>query len=228
MLHEEHEMLSFEDVRVPCNAVECSTETEVSYHRLLQELHKLYPQVLPVHAVWGLGRQLWDPSSRVEGRRPVNIIVLGPTKEAMTTLSKELSQAFQIPLFTLPELMQDDLKGTLSITKVAFYCFQEVETLEELSDDDIVEALARQFDCKECCARGWILSGFPCTKAQQTAMETRGIIPDKVIILNTSLSESHEPEANEKHVQNISTDQPLSMSHCMAFTTLLSFQRKMV
>eukprot|EP00210_Caulerpa_lentillifera_P007902 g7543.t1 len=175
----EAQMNCLKSSEVPFTVVKLAEEMEVSYHRLLQELHVLYPQILPSHAIWGYGRQLWNASYRVEGRRPLHVIVLGSSKKHTTILSKELSQVFQVPMFIFPELMEENLSGSLS-------------------DDYIVDILTQKLECEECMVKGWILVGFPFTNTQQTAMEAKGLIPDKVILLETNLLQLNKEDSSNK------------------------------
>ena len=51
--------------------VESADDREVAYGRLLDELSRLYPSLLPASDVWGFGRPLWDPACRTLGERPL-------------------------------------------------------------------------------------------------------------------------------------------------------------
>ncbi|KAK9862609.1 hypothetical protein WJX84_009947 [Apatococcus fuscideae] len=42
-----------------------------AFYRLLDKVNEWYPTRVPLEQVWGLGRPLWDPASRVHGRQPL-------------------------------------------------------------------------------------------------------------------------------------------------------------
>jgi len=55
----------------------------------------------------------------------------------------------------------------------------------ELVPDELIIALVKQrLGQKDCQERGWLLDGFPRTRAQGLAMQSMGILPDKVFLLD--------------------------------------------
>ena len=42
-----------------------------AFYRLLDKVNEWYPTRVPLEQVWGIGRPLWDPASRVHGRQPL-------------------------------------------------------------------------------------------------------------------------------------------------------------
>lgn len=53
--------------------------------RLAEALQALYPSLVPPSLVWGYGRALWDPATRVYGRKPLRVAVLGPAGSGKST-----------------------------------------------------------------------------------------------------------------------------------------------
>lgn len=51
--------------------VEAAEDREAAYGRLLDELSRLYPSLLPASAIWGFGRPLWNSECRMLGMRPL-------------------------------------------------------------------------------------------------------------------------------------------------------------
>ena len=44
-----------------------------AFYRLLDKVNEWYPARVPLEQVWGIGRPLWDPLSRVHGRQPLRL-----------------------------------------------------------------------------------------------------------------------------------------------------------
>ena len=47
-----------------------------AFYRLLDKVNEWYPMRVPLEQVWGIGRPLWDPMSRVHGRQPLRCLRL--------------------------------------------------------------------------------------------------------------------------------------------------------
>lgn len=56
------------------------------FDRLKEAISRCSPVTVPLHAVWGFGRPLWDPLLRQHGQRPLKTMVLGPALSGKTTL----------------------------------------------------------------------------------------------------------------------------------------------
>lgn len=59
--------------------------------KLTEALQRFYPSMVPKSLIWGYGRPLWDPSSRVYGRKPLRVVVLGPAGSGKSTQCELLS-----------------------------------------------------------------------------------------------------------------------------------------
>lgn len=69
--------------------IEAGADVDAVYSRLLEELSRLYPGLLPTSAIWGFGRPLWDPACRVQGQRPLRCTPsLTCTPAARTSLTR--------------------------------------------------------------------------------------------------------------------------------------------
>ncbi len=51
--------------------IKAGADVDAVYSRLLEELSRLYPGLLPTSAIWGFGRPLWDPACRMQDQRPL-------------------------------------------------------------------------------------------------------------------------------------------------------------
>jgi adenylate kinase len=51
-------------------------------------------------------------------------------------------------------------------------------------DETICGVVLERLSQADCCERGWLLDGFPRTKAQAQALTDQGISPDAFILLD--------------------------------------------
>lgn len=82
-----------------------------SFIRLAEAVHEQYPDVVTRHFVWGYGRQLWDPTVRVHGLRPLRVMVLGPAASGKSTQCALLSEHFGMPHINVGDLMFEEVKA---------------------------------------------------------------------------------------------------------------------
>ncbi|KAI9193068.1 adenylate kinase-domain-containing protein [Polychytrium aggregatum] len=60
-----------------------------------------------------------------------------------------------------------------------------VDRAEEAPEDLIIELIIKRLKSSDCVDKGWILEGFPRTTAQAMELQSRGIMPNRVIWLET-------------------------------------------
>jgi adenylate kinase family enzyme len=51
---------------------------------------------------------------------------------------------------------------------------------DEVDDNTFIEMLQTRINMKDCCENGWVLDGYPMTRAQAVHMAEIGIVPDNV------------------------------------------------
>ncbi|GFR43730.1 hypothetical protein Agub_g4841 [Astrephomene gubernaculifera] len=151
-----------------------------SFIRLAEAVHRHYPDVVTRHFVWGYGRQLWDPSVRAHGLRPLRVMVLGPAGSGKSTQCDMLAAHFGMPHINVGELMYEEVRKR---TPLGLEAKQFMDASKTVPDRFFFELLSRRLSEPDCVARGWLLDGFPHTAEQCAELEARGIVPDKVLFL---------------------------------------------
>ena len=80
-----------------------------SYHRLVEAVHKAYPDVVTRQFTYGYGRHLWDPAVRRYGQKPLKMMVLGPAAVGKTTQCELLAAHFNVPHINVGDLLYDEV-----------------------------------------------------------------------------------------------------------------------
>jgi adenylate kinase len=60
---------------------------------------------------------------------------------------------------------------------------------DEVDDSTFIEMLKCRTALKDCCENGWVLDGYPQTRAQAVAMAECGIVPDNVFQITVPIEE---------------------------------------
>ncbi|GMH36176.1 hypothetical protein BSKO_04044 [Bryopsis sp. KO-2023] len=160
--------------------VELGTDHEASYCQLLESISNCYPSVIPPSNVWGFGRPLWDKSHRIYGHQPLKVIVLGPAAAGKTVLCEQIALAFDIPRVNVGELLYKEVQGKTSIGREAK---KYMDASKTVPDEIFLEVVCSHLKGNDLIASGWVLDGFPHTKAQADKLVEMDIIADKVIFL---------------------------------------------
>ncbi|KAK9850788.1 hypothetical protein WJX84_009005 [Apatococcus fuscideae] len=74
-----------------------------AFYRLLDKVNEWYPARVPLEQVWGIGRPLWDPLSRVHGRQPLRLLVISPSTKGCQALCQTLAATYNLPRLRLDE-----------------------------------------------------------------------------------------------------------------------------
>jgi adenylate kinase family enzyme len=60
---------------------------------------------------------------------------------------------------------------------------------DEVDDTTFIEMLKARIALKDCTENGWVLDGYPQTRAQAVSMAQAGIVPDSVFQVNVPIEE---------------------------------------
>ncbi|GAX74660.1 hypothetical protein CEUSTIGMA_g2108.t1 [Chlamydomonas eustigma] len=158
-------------------------DAAAAFSHLAEAVHRVYPEVVVKHFVWGYGRSLWDASVRKYGEHPLRVMVLGPAGSGKSTQCEMLSKQFQIPHINVGDLLYDEVKAA---TPRGLAAKRFMDDSKIVPDEYFIQLLGERLQKPDCRANGWLLDGFPHTAPQTEALLELGIIPDKVIFLTAT------------------------------------------
>jgi len=132
---------------------------------------------------------------------PQRVIIMGPPGSGKSTIGQALADSMGVPLISTGQLLRDEAaKGTplgaraKSLTDQGMYA----------SDDDVNEALRHRLAVPDA-AGGFVLDGYPRTKAQAQGITNMSTI-DKVLYLDLPSSESEKRLLNRGKTSGRSDD----------------------
>jgi hypothetical protein len=82
---------------------------EAAYFRLMEAIADRFPLIVPPCDVWGLGKQLWNQSSRAHGRHPLCVLILGPAAVGKTSVAIRISKRFGLLHINAGDLLFDEV-----------------------------------------------------------------------------------------------------------------------
>lgn len=85
-------------------------DADAAYYSLMEAVADRFRSVVPPNHVWGFGRQLWDRSARVHGRRPLCVLVLGPAAAGKTSVAARLAERFGLLHINAGDLLYDEVR----------------------------------------------------------------------------------------------------------------------
>ena len=112
----------------------------------------------------------------------MNLIILGAPGAGKGTQSAAITEKYGIPHISTGDILRQNVKDGTPIGKKA----KEYMDKGALVPDEIVIELVRQRIAKEDCKKGYLLDGFPRSKAQAEALDKITNI-DKVVNIDIDL-----------------------------------------
>ena len=107
----------------------------------------------------------------------MNLILLGAPGAGKGTQAEKICEKYNIPAVSTGNIIREALKnGTDMGLKAKSYI-----DAGKLVPDDVVIGIIKERLAEDDCANGFILDGFPRTIPQAEALDTMGIIIDKVV-----------------------------------------------
>jgi adenylate kinase len=119
------------------------------------------------------------------------IFIMGPPgcrkKEKALTLAEE----FQCNTVSVGDLLQKEVNKKSELGKKieeskSRYAYGNASILSLVEDDLVIELVNQQLKESEKEGKSYIIEGYPRTRVQAIALQSKGIIPDKFFILNMS------------------------------------------
>ena len=152
-------------------------DPEAAYCCLMEAIADKFQSIVPPCHVWGYGRQLWDRSRRVHGRRPLCVLVLGPAASGKTTLAAPIAQRFGLVHISAGDLLYSEVQRRTDIGRRA----KRYLDASQLVPDDIMNALVgARLGAPDARDAGYVLDGYPHTRSQVDYLMSAGFEPDKV------------------------------------------------
>lgn len=109
------------------------------------------------------------------------IIITGAPASGKGTQCEKIVAKYGVFHISTGDLLRAAVKAGTSLGQKA----QSYMTTGRLVPDELVISLVKEkLNTPECKQNGWLLDGFPRTKAQAYAMQIAGILPTHVILLN--------------------------------------------
>jgi hypothetical protein len=152
-------------------------DPEASYFSLMETIADHFPTVVPPCQVWGYGRQLWDRSARVYGRRPLCVLILGPAAVGKTTIAACVAKEFGLLHINAGDLLYDEVQRRTPLGRCAKRYLDASQLVPDEVFNEMVSKRLDQLDVKEM---GYLLDGYPHKQAQVEFLESNGLCPDKV------------------------------------------------
>ena len=107
----------------------------------------------------------------------MKIILLGAPGAGKGTQAEVISDRLNIPQISTGNLIREALK---SGTEVGLKAKSFIEAGQLVPDAVVIDIIKERID-KDDCANGFILDGFPRTIAQAEALDSMGVVIDKVL-----------------------------------------------
>jgi hypothetical protein len=152
-------------------------DPEASYFSLMETVADHFPTVVPPCQVWGYGRQLWDRSLRIYGRRPLCVLVLGPAAVGKTTIAARVAKEFGLLHINAGDLLYDEVQQRTPLGRCAKRYLDASQLVPDEVFNEMVGKRLEQLDVREV---GYVLDGYPHKQGQVEFLESKGLRPDKV------------------------------------------------
>lgn len=127
-------------------------------------------------------------------RRPPRIILAGPPGSGKYTQAKLAADAYGIIHVSVNELLKKEIAINRELGKTISAALDAGDEVPDHVVNRIIESRLSQTDCR---VNGWILEGFPKSKAQVALLKGMSIKPAIVFILEQSEDESIRRMANK-------------------------------
>ena len=152
-------------------------DAEAAYYSVMEAIADRFTDIVPPCHVWGYGRQLWDRSRRVHGRRPLCVMVLGPAAVGKTTVAMQVADEFGLLHINAGDLLYEEVKnGTPLGRRTKRYLDASALVPDDIFNELVWQRLVKM-DVQE---KGFLLDGYPHTRPQVEFLNRKGIEPDKV------------------------------------------------
>lgn len=113
-------------------------------------------------------------------RRPMRVLMLGPTGAGKATQCKKLNQKYGLVHVSVGDLLRkESVRSEALAEKLAPYMAAGALVPDEIVSPIVCKRLL-QSDCRD---RGWLLDGFPRTTVQAQALGKHHLVPNRCVLL---------------------------------------------
>jgi adenylate kinase len=118
----------------------------------------------------------------------LRVIVYGPPASGCTTLARQLAKKLNAVRVHAPSAVENAIKQA---TKLGLRAKELRAAGEEIPTTLATQCLAERLQADDCKRKGWVLHGFPRTKAEALALQMEGLLcthflqldaPDEVLM----------------------------------------------
>ncbi|TMW55486.1 hypothetical protein Poli38472_010368 [Pythium oligandrum] len=114
-------------------------------------------------------------------RHVPKLVISGPPAGGKGTQCEWIVQAFRVVHLSTGDMLRAAIQAHSSLGLEAK---EYMEAGQLVPDDLIIDLILDRLEQPDCLKRGWLLDGFPRTKAQAEAMLAKGIFPDAMLLLD--------------------------------------------
>ena len=115
------------------------------------------------------------------------VVVQGLPKSGKTELCQRVSAITGAVHLNMEELIESFVDRDSSFAVKV--CEKLKKLGRDLDDLLLVQLIQKRVEMADCASRGWILEGFPQTRAQAILMAKKSLLPNNVIMLNIPIEE---------------------------------------
>lgn len=144
-------------------------------------------------------------------KRPPRAMIFGPPGSGKDTQAKLLAEEFGLVYISTRALLKNEIRKNTDNSKEIASCLEAGDPVPDVIINQIIEKRMRQSDCK---VNGWVLEGFPQTKAQMNLLKALKIrpsvcfmmdVPEKICQKRVE-ARKHDPLTG--HVYNLELNPP--------------------
>jgi len=120
-------------------------------------------------------------SQTVATSHPPRIIIAGPPAGGKGTQCEMIKAKFGLVHLSTGDILRENVKASTPLG-VQAKSFMEAGAL--VPDELITKVVCDRLAASDCVEKGWLLDGFPRTKAQADALTAAGFVPDCFVLLD--------------------------------------------
>ena len=121
--------------------------------------------------------------SEVKSPKPIKIIIAGAPAAGKGTQCEVIKEKFGVIHLSTGDMLRAAVKGKTELGLMA-QSFMDAGQL--VPDELIINVICERLKQEDCLKQGWLLDGFPRTKAQADALSAAGMVPDTFILLDVA------------------------------------------